>query len=163
MFRDSASMKLCAQPVGISGPLRKMVVSSFQGHPQVRTASFWEHLRRASAMRPVTLGADRPTPSALRGHAGIVMTMRYVHPEAEQNRTAIEEFERFRAQGVLAAAALKRDKRITTKAATVKFVSRCECTEVCERTGGRGRDRTGDPLLAKQVLSQLSYTPTVTA
>jgi hypothetical protein len=31
------------------------------------------------------------------------------------------------------------------------------------RIGGRGRDRTGDPLLAKQVLSQLSYTPTVTA
>jgi hypothetical protein len=29
--------------------------------------------------------------------------------------------------------------------------------------GGRGRDRTGDPLLAKQMLSQLSYTPTVTA
>ena len=27
--------------------------------------------------------------------------------------------------------------------------------------GGRGRDRTGDPLLAKQVLSQLSYTPLV--
>ncbi len=26
--------------------------------------------------------------------------------------------------------------------------------------GGRGRARTGDPLLAKQVLSQLSYTPT---
>jgi hypothetical protein len=32
-----------------------------------------------------------------------------------------------------------------------------------ERIGGRGRDRTGDPLLAKQVLSQLSYTPTVGA
>src|SRR6267142_3884501 len=30
-----------------------------------------------------------------------------------------------------------------------------------KRIGGRGRDRTGDPLLAKQVLSQLSYTPTV--
>jgi hypothetical protein len=29
--------------------------------------------------------------------------------------------------------------------------------------GGRDRDRTGDPLLAKQVLSQLSYTPTVVA
>jgi hypothetical protein len=26
--------------------------------------------------------------------------------------------------------------------------------------GGRDRDRTGDPLLAKQVLSQLSYSPT---
>src|SRR5271156_747726 len=30
-----------------------------------------------------------------------------------------------------------------------------------EEVGGRDRDRTGDPLLAKQVLSQLSYTPTV--
>ena len=30
-----------------------------------------------------------------------------------------------------------------------------------ENGGGRDRDRTGDPLLAKQVLSQLSYTPTV--
>jgi hypothetical protein len=29
-----------------------------------------------------------------------------------------------------------------------------------EKFGGRDRDRTGDPLLAKQVLSQLSYTPT---
>jgi NAD(P)-dependent dehydrogenase (short-subunit alcohol dehydrogenase family) len=28
-----------------------------------------------------------------------------------------------------------------------------------EEVGGRGRDRTGDPLLAKQMLSQLSYTP----
>jgi hypothetical protein len=28
------------------------------------------------------------------------------------------------------------------------------------KNGGRDRDRTGDPLLAKQVLSQLSYTPT---
>ena len=27
------------------------------------------------------------------------------------------------------------------------------------RTGGDERDRTDDPLLAKQVLSQLSYTP----
>ena len=28
-----------------------------------------------------------------------------------------------------------------------------------ERLGGDKRDRTADPLLAKQVLSQLSYTP----
>ena len=27
------------------------------------------------------------------------------------------------------------------------------------RTGGADRDRTGDPLLAKQALSQLSYSP----
>jgi hypothetical protein len=29
------------------------------------------------------------------------------------------------------------------------------------RFGGADRDRTGDPLLAKQVLSQLSYSPTI--
>ena len=34
--------------------------------------------------------------------------------------------------------------------------------ETREMVGGRGRDRTGDPLLAKQMLSQLSYTPTLT-
>jgi hypothetical protein len=28
-----------------------------------------------------------------------------------------------------------------------------------EELGGADRDRTGDPLLAKQVLSQLSYSP----
>jgi hypothetical protein len=33
--------------------------------------------------------------------------------------------------------------------------------KVKEEFGGRDRVRTCDPLLAKQVLSQLSYTPTV--
>src|ERR1700712_3108661 len=32
-----------------------------------------------------------------------------------------------------------------------------------ERVGGAGRDRTDDPLLAKQVLSQLSYSPVLTS
>ena len=31
------------------------------------------------------------------------------------------------------------------------------------RFGGADRDRTGDPLLAKQVLSQLSYSPKLAA
>jgi hypothetical protein len=35
-----------------------------------------------------------------------------------------------------------------------------KCFAIREEVGGRDRDRTGDPLLAKQVLSQLSYTPT---
>jgi hypothetical protein len=35
-----------------------------------------------------------------------------------------------------------------------------KCNAIREKVGGRDRDRTGDPLLAKQVLSQLSYTPT---
>ena len=32
---------------------------------------------------------------------------------------------------------------------------------VMEKVGGDKRDRTVDPLLARQVLSQLSYTPTL--
>ena len=43
-------------------------------------------------------------------------------------------------------------------------LSRCVAVAVTAVDGqksGDGRARTGDPLLAKQVLSQLSYTPTV--
>ncbi len=36
------------------------------------------------------------------------------------------------------------------------------CADQFKRNGGGERDRTDDPLLAKQVLSQLSYTPMVT-
>ena len=43
---------------------------------------------------------------------------------------------------------------------TVNSYFRRAATVVDLRNGGRDRDRTGDPLLAKQVLSQLSYTPT---
>ena len=35
------------------------------------------------------------------------------------------------------------------------------CTSLCFRANGDGEIRTLDPLLARQVLSQLSYTPTV--
>ena len=34
-------------------------------------------------------------------------------------------------------------------------------TMQCNADGGAGRDRTGDPLVANQVLSQLSYSPEV--
>ena len=35
--------------------------------------------------------------------------------------------------------------------------------EAANELGGAERDRTADPLLAKQVLSQLSYTPMIPA
>ena len=35
--------------------------------------------------------------------------------------------------------------------------------ETANGGGGADRDRTGDPLLAKQVLSQLSYSPKLAA
>src|SRR5436309_14197650 len=37
-----------------------------------------------------------------------------------------------------------------------------KCFAIREKVGGREGIRTPDPLLAKQVLSQLSYTPTIT-
>jgi hypothetical protein len=37
----------------------------------------------------------------------------------------------------------------------------CTCASRSAKSGGADRDRTDDPLLAKQVLSQLSYSPVV--
>jgi integrase len=52
----------------------------------------------------VASGADLPTLSALLGHASIQMTMRYVHPAAEQKRAVIERFEKFRVEEIIGAA-----------------------------------------------------------
>ena len=54
----------------------------------------------------------------------------------------------------------------TSKLSRQSFIANCLLTTgnrslTTVVTGGADRDRTGDPLLAKQVLSQLSYTPTV--
>jgi uncharacterized protein YoaH (UPF0181 family) len=43
------------------------------------------------------------------------MTMRYVHPAAEQQKTAAEKFEKFSAEGIISAAALQQRQRATTK------------------------------------------------
>jgi integrase len=79
-------------------------------------------LRHTFATRAVASGADLPTLSALLGHASIQMTMRYVHPAAEQKRTAIEKFEKFRTEGIIAAVSAKQSQRVTTKVTTVERV-----------------------------------------
>jgi len=79
-------------------------------------------LRHTFATRAVASGADLPTLSTILGHASILMTMRYVHPAAEQKRAAIEKFEKFREQGVIAAA-VEENQRVTTKVATVGLVN----------------------------------------
>ena len=47
------------------------------------------------------------------------MTMRYVHPPAEQKETAMEKFEKFSAAGSIRAAAVQHNQRVTTKIATL--------------------------------------------
>jgi hypothetical protein len=52
------------------------------------------------------------------------MTMRYVHPAAEQKRMAIDKLEVFRAQGVLASAALvEQSQKVPTKVTTADLVN----------------------------------------
>jgi len=80
-------------------------------------------LRHTFATRAVASGTDLPTLSALLGHASIQMTMRYVHPAAEQKRMAIEKFERFRAEGIINAAAAQQSQGVTTKVTTVGRVN----------------------------------------
>ena len=41
----------------------------------------------------------------------------------------------------------------------LSYKPKCIMVSVSQTVGGDKRDRTADPLLAKQVLSQLSYTP----
>jgi integrase len=79
--------------------------------------------RHTFASRAVASGADLPTLSALLGHASILMTMRYVHPAAEQKRTTMEKFEKFRAEGIIAAATIHENQGVTTKVTTVERVN----------------------------------------
>jgi integrase len=94
----------------------------------VRRAKIKSHLRlydlrHTFATRAVASGTDLPTLSALLGHTSILMTMRYVHPAAEQKRAAIAKFEKFRAEGIIGAAAAHQSQGVTTKTPTVERVN----------------------------------------
>jgi hypothetical protein len=51
------------------------------------------------------------------------MTMRYVHPAAEQKRVVMEKFEKFRAEQTSAAATVQQSQGVTTKVTTVELVN----------------------------------------
>lgn len=80
-------------------------------------------LRHTFATRVVASGADLPTLSTLLGHATIQMTMRYVHPAAEQKRITIERFEKFRTEGLISAATAQQGHAVTTKPTTIQRVN----------------------------------------
>ena len=80
-------------------------------------------LRHTFATRTVDAGTDLPTLSSLLGHTSILMTMRYVHPAAEQKKTAMEKFEKFSAEGIISAAALQQGHGVPTKVTTLGRVN----------------------------------------
>jgi len=81
-----------------------------KGHnAAIRRAAIKQHfvlydLRHTFATRAVAAGVDLPTLSAMLGHTSITMTMRYVHPAAEQKRLAAAKLETFRVNGLMVAA-----------------------------------------------------------
>jgi integrase len=81
------------------------------------------NLRQTFATRAVDAGTDLPTLSSLLGHASILMTMRYVHPAAEQKKTAMEKFEKFSAEGIISAATAQQSHELPTKVTTAARVN----------------------------------------
>jgi len=79
-------------------------------------------LRHTFATRAAAAGMSLPTLAAILGHATIQMTMRYVHPAAEEKRQAMVRFEKFRAEGVIGAATASSSHGVTTKVTTVERV-----------------------------------------
>jgi integrase len=80
-------------------------------------------LRHTFATRAVAAGADLPTLSSLLGHTSILMTMRYVHPAAEQKRVAMGKFETFSAEGIINAAIAEKSRGVPTEVTTMGMVN----------------------------------------
>ena len=80
-------------------------------------------LQHTFATRAVAAGADLPTLTTLLGHTTILMTMRYVHPAAEQKRVVMQKFEKFSAEGTISAAMAARNPGVPTRVTTLERVN----------------------------------------
>jgi len=89
--------------------------------------------------------ASDQTIRSIAGHVSLRMLEHYSHVRLDAKRKAL---------GALSSGV----SGVVTSQSTSQNPS--ASPQVTDKNGGRDRDRTGDPLLAKQVLSQLSYTPT---
>lgn len=74
-------------------------------------------LRHTFATRAAASDMNLPTLAAILGHTNIQMTMRYVHPAAEEKKRAIHKFETFRTEAAIDAA--QRSHGVPTKVTTL--------------------------------------------
>ncbi len=107
-------------------------------------------LRHTFLTRLGESGCDVWTLARIAGHSDIRVSARYVHPSEDAVLNAMSRL-----------GGHKIGHRRLRAALQPKPPKAANSIKAKEKYGGRDRDRTGDPLLAKQVLSQLSYTPTV--
>jgi integrase len=80
-------------------------------------------LRHTFATRAVASGADLPTLSELLGHTSILMTMRYVHPAAEQKSVTMEKFEKYHGEAIISGAAAQQSHVVLAKITIVERVN----------------------------------------
>jgi integrase len=91
--------------------------SSIKGHFRLYD------LRHTFATRAAAADMSLPTLAAILGHSSIQMTMRYVHPAAEEKRLAMQKFEKFCSEGVISAAAAAQSHGVPTIVTTVARVN----------------------------------------
>jgi hypothetical protein len=71
----------------------------------------------------ILLPGNSDEPIVLRSAPKSLMTMRYVHPAAEQKRVAMEKCEKYRAERVIGASTIPQSHGVTTKVTTVERIN----------------------------------------
>ena len=89
----------------------------------------------------------------------ITQSCRAFRPKGDLHDTTFTLPEFLKSRNGLVAEAIGKRTRKNRALADGAALGTAEAINLDEGAGGADRDRTGDPLLAKQVLSQLSYSP----